>query len=444
MPNMITRENLSGLIPEPITREIIQGVIESSAVLRMGRKLPNMTSKTQTLNVLDSLPTAYFVNGDNGDKKLTNMAWDKKRITAEEIAVIVPIPEAVLDDANYDIWGEVKPRLAEAFGRVIDSAILFGYNKPDSWRKSIVETCEEAGNVVNRSGDVYLDIFGVGGALAKIEESGYDASGIMASVKSKARLRSVRDDNKQPIFKTSMQDGTQYDLEGIPIEFPMNGAFDDNEAEMIFGDFSELCYAIRQDISYKVFTEGVVQNPQTGEILYNLMQNDMVALRAVMRLGWEIPNPVNAYNADMEHPCPFSIYRADRLSLAGAADISAETDLLGKYVTDLQSDVSVKGNTVYGTLKYVTGYTGFSGLPEEQKGNFIALHFTAKAGSTLYARLLGGKQSGWSTLDADGIVIFQLGNGTPYYEQAIEVKAVNGEDETVRRYSLAMLETENA
>lgn len=442
MANMISRENLSGLIPEPITREIIQGVTESSAVLRMGRKLPNMTSKTQTLNVLDSLPTAYFVNGDNGTKKLTNMAWDKKKIYAEEIAVIIPIPEAVLDDADYDIWGEVKPRLAEAFGRVIDSAILFGQNKPDTWRKSIVETAEEAGNVVSRSADMYLDIFGVGGALAKIEESGFDASGIMASVKSKARLRALRDDNKQPIFKTSLQDGTKYDLEGIALDFPMNGAFDDDEAEMIFGDFSELCYAIRQDITYKVFTEGVVQNPQTGEILYNLMQNDMVALRAVMRLGWEIPNPINAFNADLEHPCPFSVYRADRLSLTGAADIATSTDLLGKYVTDLQEDIRISGNTIYGKLKYVTGYTGFSGDADEQKGNFIALHFTAKTGSTISIRLLNGNQD-WQTLDSDGIAILQVGNGAAYYDQAIEVKAVNGTDTTIRHYSLAMLECEN-
>ena len=132
--NIISRSNLSGLIPEPVTREIIQGVTEGSAVLAMGRRLPNMTSKTQTLNVLDSLPIAYFVDGDTGAKKTTNMAWDKKKIYAEEVAVIVPIPEAALDDADYDIWGEVKPRLTEAFGKVIDAAILFGTNKPTNWR----------------------------------------------------------------------------------------------------------------------------------------------------------------------------------------------------------------------------------------------------------------------------------------------------------------------
>lgn len=304
---MIGRENLSGLIPEPVTREIIQGVTEGSAVLRMGRKLPNMSSKTQVLNVLDSLPTAYFVNGDNGDKKLTSMAWDKKKIYAEEIAVIVPIPEAVLDDADYDIWGEVRPRLVEAFGKVIDGAILFGTNAPATWRDSIVKTCTDANTVVTETADLYADIFGEGGTLALIEASGFDANGVMASMASKAKLRALRDDNNQPLFKTSLQGKSQYELEGLPMDFPKNGAFDADEATMIFGDFNELVYAIRQDIEFKVFTEGVVQDPSDGTILYNLMQNDMVALRAVMRLGWEIPNPINAFNAGLASRCPFSV-----------------------------------------------------------------------------------------------------------------------------------------
>jgi len=122
----IDRTGAEALIPEERAREIIQGTVEQSAVLSMGRRLANMTTKQTKLPVLDSLPIAYFVDGDNGQKKTTKQAWDKKVIYAEEIAVIVPIPEAVLDDADYDIWGEVRPRVQEAFGKVIDEAVLKG------------------------------------------------------------------------------------------------------------------------------------------------------------------------------------------------------------------------------------------------------------------------------------------------------------------------------
>ena len=311
----IDRNALSGLIPEPVTREIMQGAIAESAVLRMGRRLANMSSKTQTINVLDALPSAYFVNGEattsgagEAFKQTTKMAWDKKKLYAEEIAVIVPIPEAALDDADYDIWGEVKPRLTEAFGKVIDAAILFGTNKPSTWRTGVVPSAIAAGNGVPVGTSVFDDIMGENGLISKVELDGFNPNGVMAAIQMRGKLRGLKDTTGQPIFKSDMQGATRYGLDGMDMYFPMNGAFDPNQAQMIVGDWSQLVYAIRQDMTFKIFTEGVIQDPSTKAITYNLMQNDMVALRAVMRLGWEIANPVNAYNADKANPFPFSVY----------------------------------------------------------------------------------------------------------------------------------------
>ena len=315
MPNIIDRNALSGLIPEPVTREIMQGAIAESAVLRMGKRLANMSSKTQTINVLDALPSAYFVNGESTDtgageafKQTTKMAWDKKKIYAEEIAVIVPIPEAVLDDADYDIWGDDRPRMTEAFGKVIDAAILFGTNKPTTWRDGVVPSGIAAGNGVPVGTSVFDDIMGENGLIAKVELDGFNPNGVMSAIQMRGKLRGLKDTTGQPIFKSDMQGATRYGLDGMDMYFPMNGAFDPNQAQMIVGDWSQLVYAIRQDMTFKIFTEGVIQDPSTKAITYNLMQNDMVALRAVMRLGWEIANPVNAYNADKANPFPFSVY----------------------------------------------------------------------------------------------------------------------------------------
>ena len=236
------------------------------------------------------------------------MAWGKKKIIAEELAVIVPIPEAVLDDSNYDIWGEVKPRLVEAFGQKIDDAILFGVDKPTSWRKSIYETAQEAGSVVTATGDTFTDLLGVDGVIAKVEESGFPASGALAAVKLRAVLRGLKDTTGQPIFKSDMQGATRYALDGIPLDFPMNGAFNHEKALMIAGDFSQLVYAIRQDVTYKMLDQATIIDPATKEVIYSLAQQDMVALRAVMRLGWEIPNPINAFQPDETKRCPFAVY----------------------------------------------------------------------------------------------------------------------------------------
>lgn len=308
---IIDRTGAESLIPVQESNEIIQGVVAQSAVLSRGRKLANMTSKQYKMPVLNMLPVAYFVDGDSGQKQTTKQAWDKKFITAEEIAVIVPVPEAVLDDSEYDIWGEVKPRIIEAFGKVIDGAILFDVDKPATWRDGVVTTATAAGAVVTlgSADNLYDKIMAEDGVIAKVENSGYFVNSHMADISMRAKLRGLKDTTGNPIFKTDMQSGTAYSLDGSPMNFPNNGAFDKTKALMISGDFSQLVYSIRQDITFKLFTEGVVQNTD-GTIAYNLMQNDMVALRAVMRLGWEIPNPINSLQKDKTKRCPFAIMKA--------------------------------------------------------------------------------------------------------------------------------------
>lgn len=304
---IIDRTGAEALIPEENAREIIQGAVAQSAALSMGRRLANMTSKQTKLPVLDALPIAYFVDGDTEQKKTTKQQWDKKILYAEEVAVIVPIPEAVLDDADYDIWGEVRPRIQEAFGKVIDQAIFFSTGKPTNWRAGLVPSATAAGaTVALGTNDLYDVIMGEGGVIAKVEESGFFVSGHLADISMRAKLRGLKDKQDRPLFLASMQQAGNYTLDGSAMTFPRNGAWDPSAALMVSGDFSQLVYSIRQDITFKLFTEGVVQNTD-GTIAYNLMQNDMVALRAVMRLGWEIPNPINALKTNKNQRFPFAV-----------------------------------------------------------------------------------------------------------------------------------------
>lgn len=392
--NIVNRTDLSGLIPEPVTREIIQGVTEGSAVLQMGHRLPNMTSKTQTMNVLDMLPTAYFVNGDTGMKQTTKMKWDKKKIYAEEIAVIVPIPEAVLDDADYDIWGEVRPRLVEAFGKVIDSAILFGTNKPTSWRDSVLETCKKAGSVVAATPYIYDDIMAEGGVIAKVEESGYLVNGIMSAIQMRAKLRGLKDLNGVPLFKTDMQGATPYALDGSPMYFPRNGAFDTTKALMFAGDWTELVYSIRQDITFKIFDQGVVQDPSDNSIVYNLMQNDMVALRAVMRLGWEIPNPKSAYNDNIANPCPFAVYAP--AGTVSTVTVSPATASVAKGASKVfTATVAGEGAVSNGVLWSVAGSSAVkAGTKIDENGNLTIASNETNTALTVTAT---SKQDGTKT-----------------------------------------------
>ena len=299
---MITRQNAEALFSEDLVAEIIQGVTKQSAALRMFRRLPNISSNIMRMRVLDALPMAYWVNDstDNGRKQVTNAAWANKYIVPAEIAVIVPIKEDVLDDASIDIWGEIRPRLVEAIGKKIDQAIFVGVDKPSAWRADLLSSIAQAGAYVSQgSGTLYSAI---NDAMVKVEESGYNPTGIVGGVDVKGKFRMMLDTSGQPIKGT--------EIDELPKAYIDNGAWDKTKAQMIIGDFTQAVYSIRQDITYKVLDQAIIQNPSDGEIMYNLAQEDMVALRVTMRLGWEIPNPITALQPDETVRFPFAAIQA--------------------------------------------------------------------------------------------------------------------------------------
>jgi HK97 family phage major capsid protein len=319
--NIVSRADAGALIPEEAATEIIKGVAEANPLLALARRLPNMSRAQKRLPVLNALATAYFVTGDTGLKQTDEVQWANRFIDAEEIAAIVPIPQAVLDDAAYDLWGEIRPELVKAFGRTIARAILFGTNIPATWTVNlgaagILAGATAAGQVVTAA--AYADLYeailgenaaGVDGVFMTVEADGFGVTGNIAHNSMRGRLRNVRDANGNPIFKTSMQDATRYELDGTPLYFPTDGTINPAVAWMISGDWTQLVYAIRQDISYTVATEGVIQDA-AGNIVYNLFQQDMVALRAVMRLGFALPNPLNAENPNPATRYPFAVLTA--------------------------------------------------------------------------------------------------------------------------------------
>ena len=298
--NITDRSAVEALIREQIVSTIFQDAPKQSAFMGMARKLPNMTSKQTRIRVLDFLPTAYWVDGDTGMKQTSMQAWDNVYLTAAELAVIVPIPESVFDDAEIDILGEITPRVNEAIGQRVDAAIIFGDNRPREWQADIVTLARQAGNNVSPSaGKDYYDLtLGENGVFSKVEDDGYAVTGAIAPTTFKSKLRGLRDTNKQPIFTHSMQDSSRYALDGVPLQFPENGSFMTDIAQLVVGDFSKAVYAIRQDVTVKILDQGVIQDPSTKAIVYNLAQQDMVALRVVFRMGWALPNPATRLDED--------------------------------------------------------------------------------------------------------------------------------------------------
>ena len=282
----ITKTDVGALIDEQVVSEIFKDAEKESKALSLFRRLPNMTSDKTKLRVSDALPIAYFVDesSNNGRKNITKAAWKNVFITAEELAVIVPIKENLLNDASVDLWAEIRPQLVSAIAKTVDAAIFRGEGAPTSWGNGIIPTIIAKGKSVEETKNgLYSDINDV---MTEVEESGYNVTALLGGVGLKGKFRMMTDTTGQPLNTT--------EIGSLRREYLDNGAWDKDVATLIAGDFSQAVYAIRQDVTYKVLDQAVIQDPSDGSIMYNLAQEDMVALRVTFRMGYAIPNPVTA------------------------------------------------------------------------------------------------------------------------------------------------------
>lgn len=312
--NVISRTDAAALIPVDVSTEILQHIAERNPIMQLARRLPNMSVAQRRLPVTSALAQAYFVNGDTGLKQTSEVNWANRFIDAEEVAVIVPIPEAVLDDSSFDVWASVRPQIEEAISVAISQAVLFGTNIPASWTTNLggaglFAVATAAGHVMSLA--AYADLYeavlgesgaGVDGVYMAVEADGYMVTGNVAHTSVRGLIRNTRDLNGNPIFQNNQLDGT-------PIYFPTDGTIAAATALMFAGQWDQMVYAMRQDITYKVLDQAVIQD-NTGTIVYNLAQQDMVALRAVVRLGFALPNPINRMNAVQATRCAFGVLTA--------------------------------------------------------------------------------------------------------------------------------------
>jgi HK97 family phage major capsid protein len=309
--NVINRADVSGIVPVETSLELVNTVAtESSHVMRMGRRLRDMSVYENEMPVLSALASAYFPDGDTGLVQTTEINWEGVNVYAKDLAVLVPIPKNVLSDARIPIWSQVQPIMKTAAGAAIDKALLYGTNKPSAWPSAIVAGALAAGHNVSLAGfpDLYDALLGEDGVFNLVEVDGFGVDGAIADLSMKGKLRGTRDANGQPIFTRDPAVAGQYLLDGAPIFFPKNGS-GSSTYKAIAGDWQQLVYSMRQDIEFDIFTEGVIQDT-SGKIVFNLMQQRMAAMMLTMRLGFALPNPVNWVNTDSSTRYPFAYLTA--------------------------------------------------------------------------------------------------------------------------------------
>jgi hypothetical protein len=310
---VLDRPAASSLQIEDYNRGVIKNATQLSAAMSLFSRR-RMTKKQQRMSVLATKPIAAFVTGpdtDVGLKPTTSMSWANVYMNAEPIACIVPIAQDLLDDSDYDLWGEIKPELEEAVAAVVDAAIFFGAGAPGTWPTAIVTAAVAAGNTVN-----------VGTGVP---------DGWFMSLTELATLRGQRDANRQFLFNragpsnTGLQNvgpeagdrrrgrmgyqGDIYNLTSYTSALGLSGfTVASGNARYVTGDFTQGMLGVRSDIQYTMLKEATLYNAD-GSVMFALAQQDMVALRAVLRVGFVIPNPPTRLNMNNATRYPFAVVR---------------------------------------------------------------------------------------------------------------------------------------
>jgi HK97 family phage major capsid protein len=299
----IDRTEAGPLIPEDAAHEIITATVEKSFALSTFDRVP-MSRKQRRLPILDRKPLAYFVNGDSGLKQVSDAKFDNLYLNAEELAVLVPIPDTIYDDADYDLWTLLKPQITESMGAAIDGAVLFGTGKPSLWPNGILTDATSAGNVVtgavaSATHDIFDDL---NAALMLLESDGYEADAWLLRQTMRGVLRNARDGNRGFLYPNAgpAASGAQSgkwagEVWNIPAKVSKMGltGFAAGAANALAFALDTSCFkiAVRDDINMRIFTEGVITDAG-GLVVANLMQQDLKALRVTFRLAWVAANPV--------------------------------------------------------------------------------------------------------------------------------------------------------
>lgn len=318
--SLISRGNVA--VSSDALNQVFQEAAGQSVVFSLGRQLRNMTANELTLNVLSALPTVYFV-GEKGAsptgtfshlKQTTTAEWEGVTLTAGELAVIVPIPQSVLDDADFPVLDEVRPLLTEAIAAKVDASVLFGTpatDVPAAFPSGVFTGMPAAHKIASTSlGDIYNVILGPSGTYSHVEMDGYMVNGNIAAPVMKGRLRGLRDGSGgsvgMPVFNVQPNNAQfRYELDGVPTMIDTLGSIDTSKALMISGDWSRLVWSVRQDVRFDRFDSGVITDA-SGVIIHNLLQEDLVALRVTFRFGWQLPNPINRINSTAATRYPFA------------------------------------------------------------------------------------------------------------------------------------------
>lgn len=289
------------LLPDEVSETLLRGAAEASLIQTYGKSRPMSAANVKLTEAEVSGANVFWV-GEGARKQtdaptMSQLTWT---MSEAELAVIVPLDENVQDDATVDLFDLYKPAIETAIAKKLDAAALFGVDKPAAWgtlgtdiMPGIVTSAGRFAEDADPTDAELLDLLsGTGattadGALQHLEDNGYEPTGALSYIRFKSRLRNLKDLDGRYVYGDAAGPGQFSSVFGVPNRFVKNDIWVPASAHIIMGDWDQAIIGTRQGIRYKIFDQGVITDG-AGNVVYSLMESDMIALRVTARFGFKV------------------------------------------------------------------------------------------------------------------------------------------------------------
>jgi hypothetical protein len=275
------------LIPQGIAATVVEQVADQTSSLMQLAQVVRMPSGVEEVPVVTASPTSGFVSPVYGGLKPSGtVEWEAAALTAAEIGVVVPVPDAFVADTTFDVWQSVRDEIARSFTRVFELAALYGTNAPADWPTGGLTAPAQATAV---TGTTALEA--VDAAMSQLESDGITPNGILGGATLRAALRGQMVETLQPFTEAPAA------LFGVPVLFSSN--WDDATGLALVGGFDDVIVGVREDLTFTMSTDGVITDG-TGKVILNALQSDCSILRCYWRVALQAVQPLGSAGAQVK------------------------------------------------------------------------------------------------------------------------------------------------
>jgi len=274
-------------VPDELSTELNMLLRDASQVEAFARHIPmrrhTMTRRKQADGVL-----GYWVDAMNVKPK-DAPTFESYTLTAEKMAVIVPVEDQLIEDADTDIANVIRTDVTGAFAELLDRTYM-GYEATTPFAQSVSGTCPAAHSIAFGTGvDLAEDI---NLAIEQVEAHGWAPTGMIAHPRTKARLRGLRDLLNTPIFAENLRDGIrEFSVFGIPMRFTRQvqeaGAPPASEILMAYWPYVMIGDRTGANSIQVSVSDEATLTQGTDEPL-NLWEMDLTAFRFVIRKAFVV------------------------------------------------------------------------------------------------------------------------------------------------------------